>query len=125
MKLNRFVAGAAIGCTLGAAGIAWCQAPPAPHPRALQGRHNVRVAQAVRVVRATHLRATADPVTVAVKTVPAARPATSADPAAHQATSADPAAHRETSVARTNTIGGHRGIRRTTTGADDSTRTVG
>ena len=86
-----------------------------PHPRATRGRGR----SAAPVVRAD-LRRSVGPAVHHPRT-----PAVPALPAAHPETStgrADPAVHRlETSEARATTIGGHHGIRRTTTGVDGST----
>ena len=129
MKLKQLVAGAAIGCTLGAAGIGVGSgianaAPPCnPGPGAQCGPGVVR-ADLRRSVgpAAHHLRTSAarrsrrpPPATSAAPAVPAAHPATSTG-------RADPVVHRqETSGAPAITTGDHRGIRRTTTGADGST----
>ena len=127
MRLKQLVAGAAIGCTLGAAGIGLgsgtVNAAPLcnPGPGAQCGRvvladlrrsadlaaHRLRnsVAPAVPAAR---------PATSMVQVVPAARPATSAAPV-------DPVARRRaTSTDPTITTGGHHGTPRTTTGADGS-----
>ena len=139
MKLNQLVAGAAIGCALGAVGIglgsgtanAAPQCPPGVQcdPGGPGGPGGPRPDPAIGVLGGPPQD---DQVVPAIKAVPAVRPATSADPV----DPAVPAVHRRlprtrrtarrphrpaTSAARTITIGGHRGIPRTTTGADDST----
>ena len=144
MNLKQLVAGAAIGCTLGVAGIGMgsgiADAAPLCNPEpGVQcgpgGGPGGPPPGAGPAVPAAH------PATSAGPTVPAIHPATSTGPTVpaihlgtsagrtvpvgHPATStgrADPGVHLpETSVVRTITIGDHRGIRRTTTGAGGST----
>ena len=131
MNLKQLVAGAAIGCTLGVAGIGMgsgiADAAPLCNPEpGVQcgpgGGPGGPPPERGPGGPAAHPRTSAGP------TVPAIHLATSAGrtvPVGHPATStgrADPGVHLpETSVVRTITIGDHRGIRRTTTGAGGST----